>query len=538
VLRIGTEAGVGPLSFAPGGSVADILRPTTFRVRQPCGGRGGCGGCRVRVTQGIAGDPTSIERRHLTPEELRRGTRLACQLIPAGDMTVEIVDPASSWRELGADEYAPVSPGLPSAVSAHPVGLGIAVDLGTTEIRVSAWDMPGRRRLAGCSGPNPQAGFGADVLTRLGTASRSPEDAAMIGRIARDAIGDAIGEVLRIGRLDRSEVCRVVIVGNTAMLALLTEEGGDTLLDPNSWSREVHCNVSDELAWLQAWGLSENAHIEVVRPLAGFVGSDLLAGVLATGMTEGPAKTLLIDFGTNSEIAVWDGTTLWVTSTPGGPAFEGCGTDIGVPAEAGAVFRVRPHDAAGNFSYEVIGGRPPRGLCGSALVDVIVCLVRDGRLKKTGNFAPQVGDDGVVVVKGEPDLVLRKRDVDAFQRAKAATGAGTTCLLEEAGIASGALERVYVCGAFGRFLDVANAQEVGLLPGAVLPERFELWGNAALAGCELLLFAAGGATCLERIRARARLVNLAQVRGFDDRFVESLYLEPIGEPRIAKDERT
>jgi len=258
--------------------------------------------------------------------------------------------------------------------------------------------------------------------------------------------------------------------------------------------------------------------------------------VLATGMTQRSAKTLLIDFGTNSEIAVWDGTTLWATSTPGGPAFESCGTDFGVPAEAGAVYRAIPGDASGGFACDVIGAEAPRGLCGSALVDVVACLVRDGRLKRTGNFAPEVGDDGVVIVEGEPDLVLRKRDVDAFQRAKAATGAGTLSLLEEAGVPPSDLERVCICGAFGRFLDVSNAQRVGLLPGDVAFERFEMWGNAALAGCELLLFAPEGGAAVERLRTRARLLNLAQVPAFDDRFVENLYLEPAGETRIAEGE--
>jgi len=450
---------------------------------------------------------------------------------------VEIIDQALAWRELRDDEYAPVSP--PSVVpdlSTRPASLGVAVDLGTTEIRVTVWDTVRGRRLGGCTGPNPQSAFGADVLSRLGTASWRREDAAAIGRVARDAIGDAIGYVLRRARLDRSEVGRVVVVGNTAMLSLLTECGYDALLEPDNWAREIDCPVPDAGAWVRSWGLSSGARVDVARSLAGFVGSDLLADVLATGMTERSAKTLLIDFGTNSEIAVWDGTTLWATSTPGGPAFEGCGTEFGVPAGPGAVYRVRPRDGSGAFDCDAIGDPPPRGLCGSALVDVIASLVRDGRLKESGNFAREVGDAGVVIVGGEPGLVLRKRDVDAFQRAKAAIGAGTRCLLEEAGVPFSGLERVCVCGAFGRSLDVSNAQRVGLLPGGVCLGRFEMWGNAALAGCELLLQAPEGVTTLDRTRSNARLVNLARVPTFDDRFLESLYLEPARETRMTEGE--
>jgi len=529
-LYICTELGLEALPFTLGGSLADILRPTRFRVRQPCGGCGRCGGCRVRVTQGVTGDSTAAELRHLTLGQIQRGTRLACQLTPSGDITVEVLDPAIAWRELGEDEFAPVSVApVPSGAPDVSKGLGVAVDLGTTQIRVTVWDMSGRRRLGGCSGLNPQTGFGANVLARLETATSSGEGAATIGRVARDAIGDAIEHVLRWGRLDRSEVRHVVIVGNTSMLALLTESGHGALLEPEFWSREIECHVTDPRAWARAWGLPESTRIEIARPLAGFVGSDLLADVLATGMTERTAKTLLLDIGTNSEIAMWDGAVLWVTSTPGGPAFEGCGTDFGMPAEAGAVCRVRPREASGGFSCDVIGGQVPQGLCGSALVDVIACLVREGSLKRTGNFAAEVGDSSVVVVEGRPDLVLMKRDVDAFQRAKAAIGAGTQCLLEEAEVAASNLERVYVCGAFGHFLDVANSQEIGLLPSNVSSESFELWGNAALAGCELLLFAPEGAAALERVREKARLVNMAFVPGFDDLFVQNLYLEPAGE---------
>jgi uncharacterized 2Fe-2S/4Fe-4S cluster protein (DUF4445 family) len=399
------------------------------------------------------------------------------------------------------------------------------VDLGTTQISLSLWDLDKGVRLAGVSGLNPQASFGSDVMTRLTAACASPEGAAEIGLQARGAIGEALLKIAGEEGIPPAEIARIVIVGNTAMLALLAGKNYELLLKPAYWTSKIDCRPEETASWRSFWGVNGTAEVELVQPLGGFIGSDLLAGVLATRLTDGPSGSLLIDFGTNSEIALWDGETLRVTSAAGGPAFEGCGIGCGMPAGPGAVFRVETVYPP-PVRFQTIGGGEALGICGSGLVDVIAALLRSGILNVAGRLIRHGGNDGVFILEEKGELRLMNRDIDLFQRAKAAIGAGTKCLMEMAGMGLADLRRICVCGAFGRFLNVPNAQEVGLLP-EFAAERVELCGNSALAGCEIILFSGERSETLGALRKNSRIINLAQVPEFEDLFVENLYFRPL-----------
>lgn len=412
---------------------------------------------------------------------------------------------------------------------------GAAVDIGTTHIRVSLLDMERGLRLARRSGLNSQSIFGPDVLTRLKAASESIEHAAELSRMARNAVGEALSDISLRDGIDLLKIGQVIVVGNTAMLSLLTGNNYGLLLQPDYWRRRIDCRIKDTKPWCVSWGLDAAASVEVVQPIAGFVGSDLLAGILATRLTEGQPGSLLIDFGTNSEIALWDGRKLWVTSAAGGPAFEGSGISCGMPAEPGAIFRTEYIKSSGSYLFEVIGGGEPRGICGSGMVDAIACMVRAGILKSNGNFTGNMGTttmfsqgdalrnrNNMVVVP----MFIKKQDIDVFQRAKAAIGAGIKCLLKRAGMSVNSLNRICVCGAFGRYLNMPNAQDIGLLP-SISPKAIELCGDTALAGCELLLLDRDRTNTLEALRKKASIINLAQGPAFENCFIENLYLRPI-----------
>jgi uncharacterized 2Fe-2S/4Fe-4S cluster protein (DUF4445 family) len=520
------------ISFVSGASVREVLGATDIGVRSDCGGQGACGLCLVSIERGNVNTPTANERRNLSEDRIHRSMRLACQVRPFQDVWITIENPAiqSNWRPLCADEHGPpVFPPttFPSMIPAK-VRYGAAVDLGTTQIRLSLWDMATGRRLAGCSGLNPQAWYGADVLTRLTAASESEACAREISRLARNALGEALQHIRDREFPNAPGIGCMVIVGNTAMLALLTGRNHGALLQPDYWMREVDYQPDDTTPWCISWGLDTGARIAFARSLGGFVGSDLLAGVIATQLTDGSAGALLMDFGTNSEIALWDGRALWVTSTAAGSAFEGCGIGCGMPAQIGAIYRVgvEPKGAASEFHLEVIGGGAAKGLCGSGLVDLIACLRKAGILKSNGTFMRHARNQGGVHIHEGHGIVLKKRDVDIFQRAKAAIGAGTTCLMEKAGMRFHDLKRVCVCGAFGRFLNITNAKDIGLLPDVSIRD-VELFENAALAGCERLLFSKDRAGTLDALKKKARLINLTTVPAFEDRFIENLYLQPM-----------
>ncbi|WP_129671425.1 ASKHA domain-containing protein [Candidatus Chloroploca sp. Khr17] len=528
VVTIKLDEGERHLPFEPGVSLREILDTTDIRVRTACRGIGACGLCRVQIEAGDAGEPMPSEYLHLDDAELARGYRLACQIMPTSDLQVTILarSPASAWRNLPLAnrrfDYLSTFPRrkvTPKMLSPY----GVAIDLGTTHISLALHTLIGHQCLAGRYGLNPQIAVGSDVITRLAAATEDTEQARHLRDLAVNGIAEALFDLgLREG-LNLEQIIRLTLVGNTAMLALLSGRNYAQLLHPRYWMQAIDCLPEDPRIWIDPWGLHPEAEIVIIPPLAGFVGSDLLAGVLTMNLTDTSEPALLIDFGTNSEMALWDGTTLWVTSAAGGPAFEGSGLRCGMPAEPGAIYRVAFRD--GMIEPSVIADTAPRGICGSGLVDLIANLISADLLTSVGRFAPQVPNEGVFIAHGERNIVLTRNDVDLFQRAKAAIGTGCQVLLREAGLVAQDLGRICLGGAFGHFLDVRNAQAIGLLPN-INPDRVELYGNTALLGCEDLLRSPVACEHLTTLRARTTMINLGQCDDFDELFLENLFLQP------------
>ncbi|MGD0827963.1 MAG: ASKHA domain-containing protein [Desulfobaccales bacterium] len=525
------------ISYEPGPSVREILEGGGAQVRTACRGHGACGLCEIRLLGGGTLEPTLNERLHLTRPRLARGVRLACQLRPQGDLRLEVLHaaPPSKWRGLSGEGFPSSAwPPAPWPVARLPEvksPLGVAVDLGTTNIRLVLLKLTDGERLARLRGRNPQLSFGADVLTRLVAAQESPETARALNAQVVAAIAEGLAELAGRQGLDLRRVTSLAVVGNTPMLALMAGKNYQLLLQPQHWENPVACRPATSAPWVEAWGTHPQAAVRLIQPLAGFVGSDLLAGLVATRLLSGPAPAVFIDFGTNSEIALWDGRNLWITSAAGGPAFELWGLQSGMLAEPGAVHRVE-RGASGSLHYQVLGGEEPRGFCGSGLVDLITRLVETGQLSRTGRFAAAgAADPGgarLQIAPGIGSLVLSMADVDALQRAKAAIGAGLLVLGRHSGITLASLARVCVAGEFGRFLDVTSAQAIGLLP-RVPADRVELSGDAALRGCGDLILSTAAQQHLAQLRRTARLISLAHAEDFEELFLANLYLEPLKE---------
>lgn len=492
VLTVVTPDGEKLVGCAEAGTVLDQLAAAGIDMAVPsgCGGSGACGLCRVRVDGGAVEPPTPAEAQRLSDIDLHNGWRLACQLRLAGDARIAVAGRQAGprWTRLA---------GLTRPPRRRQGGRVAAVDLGSTRIRVSVCDLGRGVRLGAVVGSNPQARHGSDILTRL-AAAMDPAAAEALRTQAITAVAEALA---RIGAKD---ISAVTVVGNTAMLALLSGRGGSALLDPENWGRFVPVQPAQP----------PFADARLADPLSGFIGSDLLAAVLAGGLQRHPPGSLLIDFGTNTEVALWDGGRLWVTAAAGGPAFEGWGLSCGMPAEPGAICALGDDGAA-----KVIGGGPGRGLCASGMVDLAATLLRTGAVDALGRFATRPGAEGLAVSAAHPLVRLKRGDLDGFQRAKAAVGAAVQCLAAQAGI--GRIDRVTVTGAFGQWLDAANAQAIGLLPAA---QRIELKRDLALLGAERL---AARTDAVDALRREARPVNLSDLPGYEDRFIANLRLAPL-----------
>lgn len=531
LLTIRMDEGDRHVPFTEGLSLRALLDQTDLPVRSGCNGMGACGLCRVRIDGGSVNAPTENEKVQLSNHQLEAGNRLACQVKPEQDLEISLLNPTpkANWLCLPDPKERRMAPLDDVSLKVLPGKLkrpyGVAVDLGTTHINVSVFDLSDGRRLAGRYGLNPQMKFGSDVMTRLVAASENPENAREISLKAIEGIGDALFDISSREGINLGQVVHVVLAGNTAMLALLAERNYRLLLKPEHWMGPIDCLPENNSDWADRWGIHTEARIDVIPPLGGFVGSDLLTGVLATRLNEKKPGSLFIDFGTNSEIALWDGRVLRVTSAAGGPAFEGSAISCGVPAGPGAIFNVTLTDN-GTLHYSVLADSAVRGICGSGMVDLVAVLLKLKKISKTGRFMGALGTGDFLIEKNGQSLRLTKKDVDLFQQAKAAVGAGIRILMKKANMKVGDLQRICISGAFGNFLNVKNAQDMGLLP-KTHADLVELCGNTALAGCVHILFSSAGTKALQEVRGQAELINLSRCPDFEDRFLESLYLSPM-----------
>lgn len=506
-------------------SVRTALDTTELRVRAACGGQGSCGACLIQTLDGDFNPPTLAERQKLLPDDLATGMRLACQLRPLGrcELYLEHPAPRSHWKCPNSERrYRAVrNPAIDQAV------YGVAVDLGTTHIRLSLWNRQSGRFIASRYGINPQTAHGADVLTRLDAEQMLAPEKRHIGRMARYAIVDGIKDILSrdVGEVTPmlAQIGKILIVGNTAMLTLLCGNDGQQLYDPENWQKPLICHADNSASWRKDWRMP-NVAIHIVQPLAGFIGSDLPAALIATAITDQKQPILLADFGTNTEIALWDGRTVWATSIPGGPAFEAVGIRNGMSADSGAICQVLK--SADGWQLKTLDDAPVRGFCASGFIDAIAGLLAEQQIKPSGRFLHEPAATGFLLDANNPRTAIFAGDVDIFQRAKASTAAAMTQLLAVAGLTLNDLSALWICGSFGRHLDLASAFQVGLLP-PLGTNKVRMLADASLAGCERLLLDPAGQALLDAIVERTRVLNLANDLEYENRFIDNLRLQPM-----------
>ncbi|WP_130470295.1 ASKHA domain-containing protein [Candidatus Magnetaquicoccus inordinatus] len=511
------------LPIIPGFSIRELLDTTTLRVRAACGGSGRCGACRVRLLTAEAPPCTRSERERLSPQLRQEGWRLACQLRPDHSLALELSNPAPAvpWRSLPVSELQWLRGRLPSM---RKTPLGVAIDLGTTHLRITLWDCAAGRRLASRWGVNPQEIHGSDPLNRLDYALHSPERSKEMATQLRQTLLDAVQDMLTRevggGASHLPHIGRLMIVGNTAMLSLLSGQGAAELLSPDNWQQPIACQPIDRSAWQQEWGLP-NAHIILVDPIAGFIGSDLLAGILAFNLLEAPAATLFLDLGTNLELALWDGAVLHVTSVPGGSAFSLLSPDPaawpGLHEEVTLL-----HDP---LLQQADNANCVQAFSPAALLEAVALLRRQGILKVSGRFAPSVAGDGYQLQAQMLTGRITLRAVDELQRAKAACAAAIAMLLEKARLHWQDLQNIWLSGSLGSRIPLAAAKELGLLP-PVADASIHQQAGSALSGCEKLLLAEEYGEILAPVQLRLSPFNLATQPRYEELFITHLRLQP------------
>jgi uncharacterized 2Fe-2S/4Fe-4S cluster protein (DUF4445 family) len=476
----------------------------------------------VRVISGALEAPDEVEAHAL--QRAPEGVRLACRARVEGPVEVRPLFSADSRTPPQESVGAP-----PAWVAGSRVVAG--VDLGTTTVAALLVDADSGREIARAVVPNRQASFGADVLSRISAALSGENEA--LQRAAEDSVVAALEAAASVAGVELGKTQRVVIAGNSAMIALLSGADVSGLAAHPFAAPEV----PDRLAATSAVRglLPTSAEVWLVPPMASFVGGDALAASLSAGLIDVRVPTLLVDIGTNAELVLaLPGRTL-VASAAAGPAFEGAGLASGGPATLGAVERVEIEGESP--ALHVIGGVEASWLSGAGFVSAVAALVAVGHILANGAMSSRgplgarftTDDAGVVAVvlseKGSPTVRLTQLDVRALQLAKAAVRVGIETILRHAGISAADLGGVLVAGAFGAALDPADLIALGVLPVNAEHGARRL-GNASLDGAAAMALDSALLGVGREFRAVVEHIDLASDAGFNAAFISATEFAP------------
>jgi uncharacterized 2Fe-2S/4Fe-4S cluster protein (DUF4445 family) len=402
--------------------------------------------------------------------------------------------------------------------------LGLAVDIGTTKIAAYLLDMETGKTLASRGLMNPQISYGEDVVSRIFTASKSREGAAKLQALLVDALSQTAEELCSEIHANPSSIVDMVTVGNTAIHHLFLQLPVSQLgLSPYVPAVRSAIDVKARDLGLQ---VAPGAYVHLLPNIAGYVGADHVAMLLATKIDEAEKTVIALDIGTNTEICLNHKGKMASVSCASGPAFEGASIRFGMRAAPGAIEHVRL--SGEKLEIQVIGDEPPAGICGSGLLDVVAQLRLNNVLDGTGRMGqhPLVRRrDGsaefVLVERVDQDAItVSQRDIRQLQLAKAAIRLGIRALVEAAGLSEDEIDEVVIAGAFGTFIDVESAITIGMLPPLPL-DRFRQVGNAAGTGARLALISRAQRLKAQQIALRDGYIELAGIPEFSHKFAEA-----------------
>jgi uncharacterized 2Fe-2S/4Fe-4S cluster protein (DUF4445 family) len=411
--------------------------------------------------------------------------------------------------------------------------LGMAIDVGTTTIVVYLVDMADGSILAATSGHNRQAACGDDVINRIVCAEK--DGVQKLSGMALATINSLIGEALDGAAVQERQVKNVVVAGNTVMTHLLLQ------IEPRYIRRAPYIPTVAEFPILKAGDIGLKVHpaaaVFVMPGPASYVGGDIVAGLLYAGLHREAPLTLFIDVGTNGEIVLGNHEWLMTAACSAGPAFEGGGIQWGMRAELGAIEKVVIHPQTLEPELGVVGNEPPRGICGSGMIDLISELLSAGIIDRSGRFAGdlnhvrlrKIRDEWAYVLvpaEGTPageDIVFTESDLKNLIFSKGAVYAGFTTLLKEAGLDFSVVERVLISGGFGQYLDIEKAVRIGLLPD-IERAKFHYLGNSSIAGAYLALLSESHRREARAICHAMTYVDFSSNPRYMDEFTSALFL--------------
>jgi uncharacterized 2Fe-2S/4Fe-4S cluster protein (DUF4445 family) len=439
------------------------------------------------------------------------------------DVTVTVLDRGNEARAVRIEKG-----------DTTPRQAALAIDLGTTTVSVQLVDLQTGEITAEASDYNGQISFGEDVISRIIYSTRAT-GLAKLQSAAVNTIWNLIQQVVEKTNMEFCSITHLCVSGNTTMVHLLLG------LDPRYIRVDPYIPVASYFPWIKASNIgiriASGVYLRATPCIASYVGGDIVAGVLASGMFNSEKITLYIDIGTNGEMVVGNKDWLLACSCSAGPAFEGAGVKHGMRATRGAIEQVRINEVSYEPMIITVGNKRPIGICGSGLIDTLAELFLTGVIDERGKVNTELdtprarmsdsGGEYVLAWADESgtnrDIVITDVDIDNLMRAKAAVFAGINVMLEEVGMTVDMVEEILIAGAFGRYLEIDKAIIIGLLPD-VDTEKIKFVGNGSLLGSYLMALSKNLIEEGDRIANMMTYLELSTNPKFMDQYVSALFL--------------
>lgn len=505
------KGGEAVVTVPAGVKVDEAIQGQGTSLPMPCGGKGRCGKCRVRVVSGTLA-VTPADRNVFSDSQLREGWRLACQAETAEDTKIAVpLREQQGFSALALHEDEALGDDL---LANH--GCGIAVDIGTTTIAAALIDQRDGRSVATATTGSHQRSFGADVISRIDAANKG-KGKALQKAVRRDILG--LMEKLFDDHPEAKASChKVAIAANTTMIHLLMgwscEGLGNWPFTPVSLGGETY-SFSEVFG---KGGFLTDCQVTLIPGMSTYVGGDITAGIAACGLMDSDEVTLFIDLGTNGELVLGNRNQRFIASAPAGPALEGGKLTWGTASVSGATCGVRIE--GGKAVVRTIDGAVPVGICGTGIIEAMAGLVSEGLVDETGKLEEPYFTMGFTLgsTLDYERIVLSQKDIREIQMAKSAIRAGIETLIERSGIDRRRIDRVCLAGGFGYRLDPEKAAVIGLLPPDLAAKATAV-GNTALQGAAAFLSGSLSEEDLRTAAAGAEEIVLGNEEAFQRLYI-------------------
>jgi uncharacterized 2Fe-2S/4Fe-4S cluster protein (DUF4445 family) len=526
-------------------------------INSICGGAGSCGKCIVKIVRGRenVGDPTPEEVDHLG-DRLGEGYRLACRSRMMGDVVILVPEEsrraAQRLQSEGLDTPVTLDPSIRRQTTGEATQIlcgdtvidtrpsrdapiyGFAVDIGTTKLAGYLMNLATGDALSVVTAMNPQIPYGEDIMTRLTYALGGSDQRETLHSSLVEGISQMLADACWKADADPLDVYELVFVGNTAMHHFLLD------LDPLPLTRSPFTpkNLGPRDLDSATFDIGNpNGKAHVLPLVAGFVGADCVASILATEVHKSDEPCFLIDIGTNTEIVVGDRGRMVACSCASGPAFEGAHIKDGMRAASGAIEGVWIDPDSLEPNLTTIDEAEPVGICGSGLIDALSEMLKSGIVDTSGKIVTETESPRIRTSGGVPeyvlawekdsaiksDIVVTQLDVRELQKGKAAVFSGAQMALNRLGVHPSEIVNIYMAGAFGTYINSDSAVNVGMIPEFNTMDIQQV-GNAAGTGARMALLSRGARMEARNISRRIEYIELATMREYNQAFMDALLL--------------